>query len=77
MCYEPNTFQVNEAHRKDILRDAEGRRLARMATINRPLPSLTDAVLNHIGSALVIVGSRMKARSQSVPVPRTEIVVQT
>jgi hypothetical protein len=64
MQIEPTTMRILQDHRhRDLLREAEKRRLLKEAEANRP--SLYARILPHMGSILITVGLKLKAQAPS------------
>ena len=57
--HEYQLRQLNEAHREDLLRQAQARRLAQAA--HSDMPSVRETALSTLGSALVTLGTRLQA----------------
>lgn len=66
---EHQLHRLTEAHREDLLRQAQQRRLANAAQSNSR--SAREAALSRLGSALVALGMRLQSAGKREPLQQT------
>jgi len=57
-------YQFSQQHRKSLIREAEQRRLAKLATVGNRQPSALQTLLYKTGRSLVSVGERLQEQSE-------------